>query len=58
MKIFKKEKQVVELALRHSEKTHEALEIMTVALHAYFAEGDGRIAEAARQVNSIETEAD
>lgn len=58
MKIFKKEKQVVELALRHSEKTHAALEIMTVSLQAYFAEGDGQIAEAARQVNSIETEAD
>ena len=58
MKIFKKEKQVVELALRHSEKTHACLEIMTASLRAYIADGDGELAEAASDVNSIEAEAD
>ncbi len=58
MKIFKKEKQVVELALRHSEKTSECVAIMTASLKAYFVDGDGQLEEAAAKVGSIEADAD
>lgn len=58
MLIFKKEKQVVELALTHADKTGESLAIMVAAIKA-FANGDlEQLADSAAQVNRLETEAD
>lgn len=58
MLIFKKEKQVVELALNHTKITGECLDIMTRAVRKFITEMDGQLAESARQVNELETEAD
>lgn len=58
MLIFKKEKQVVELALKHAEKTGECLAIMAAAVRA-FALGDlEQLADSTANVNRLETEAD
>jgi predicted phosphate transport protein (TIGR00153 family) len=58
MKILKKEKKVVELALDHLAKTGEELQIMIEAMRAYaLGETDG-LAEATATVNDLESEAD
>ena len=58
MLIFKKEKQVVELALKHAEKTGESLQIMVEAVKGFLNNGNSNLAESAARVNSLETEAD
>ncbi|MBU2677047.1 MAG: DUF47 family protein [Gammaproteobacteria bacterium] len=58
MLIFKKEKQVVELALRHADKTGESLKIMVGAVNAFALGNIDHLAEHAAQVNNLETEAD
>jgi len=58
MLIFKKEKKVVELALRHAEKTGESLQIMVDAVKGFLADDHTSLAESATRVNSLETEAD
>lgn len=58
MQIFKKEKKVVELALRHADKTGESLAIMTAELKAVTAKELADLDDAAERVNELETEAD
>ena len=58
MLIFKKEKQVVELALKHAEKTGEALRIMVASVKDFLADDGGSLAESSARVNALETEAD
>jgi len=58
MLIFKKEKQVVELALKHTEVTAESLRIMVDAVKAFLADEGASLEESATRVNSLETEAD
>ena len=58
MLIFKKEKQVVELALKHAEKTGESLRIMVDAVKGFLADDGDSLAESTARVNSLETEAD
>ena len=58
MLIFKKEKQVVELALKHAEKTGECLRIMVDALKGFLVDGGKALADSATRVNSLEAEAD
>ncbi|MDJ0748940.1 MAG: DUF47 family protein [Woeseiaceae bacterium] len=58
MQIFKKEKQVVELALRHTETTGECLEVMASALEAYADGNQSPVEESMRQVTILETKAD
>jgi len=58
MQIFKKEKQVVELALRHADKTGESLGIMIMALKAYAANNLEQLAESTSSVHSLESDAD
>jgi len=58
MLIFKKEKQVVELALKHAEKTDESLRIMVEAIKGFLSDGGKNIAKSATRVNELETEAD
>lgn len=58
MLIFKKEKQVVELALRHAETTGESLAIMVAAIKAYAANDSERLTEYTTSVNNLESTAD
>lgn len=58
MLIFKKEKQVVELALKHAETTGNSLAIMVAALRAYMADDLQQLQESNARVNSLESEAD
>ena len=58
MLIFKKEKKVVELALRHAEKTGESLQIMVDAVKGFLADDHTSLEESSTRVNSLETEAD
>lgn len=58
MQIFKKEKKVVELALRHADTTGECIAIMTSAVKAATANQAPDLTEAAQRVNELETEAD
>ena len=58
MLIFKKEKQVVELALKHAEKTDESLRIMVEAIKGFLSDGGKSLAKSATRVNELETEAD
>jgi len=58
MQIFKKEKQVVELALRHADKTGESLEIMSAALRAFAAGDPEQLPESTSSVHRLESEAD
>jgi len=58
MLIFKKEKQVVELALKHAETTDESLRIMVEAIKGFFGDGGKSLAKSAARVNELETEAD
>ncbi len=58
MQIFKKEKQVVELALKHAEKTGECLNILSTAVKAY-ADGDtSGINDSMTRVTELESRAD
>lgn len=58
MRIFKKEKKVVELALQHAEKTGDGLQIMAKAIE-HFLDGDTeQLSKATSTVNRLETEAD
>lgn len=58
MLIFKKEKQVVELALSHAAKTGECVQIMTDAVDAYLIDNTEKLADSTKQVSILETEAD
>ena len=58
MLIFKKEKQVVELALNHAEATGESLAIMVAAINAYAADDSTQLAESTARVDSLESSAD
>ena len=58
MLIFKKEKQVVELALKHAEKTSESLHIMVEAIKGFLGDGGKSLAKSTARVNELETEAD
>ena len=58
MRIFKKEKKVVELALQHADKTGDSLQIMAKAIQ-HFLDGDTEeLSKATSKVNHLETEAD
>jgi len=56
--MFKKEKRVVELALRHIETTADCLEVMTNALKAFVSGKDDEWAETVDRENRLEHEAD
>ncbi|MDJ0794790.1 MAG: DUF47 family protein [Woeseiaceae bacterium] len=58
MQIFKKEKQVVELALKHADKTDECLEILSSAVRAYAAGDASSIEPSMHRVTELETRAD
>lgn len=58
MLIFKKEKKVVELALRHAEVTGEGLQIMADAIGAYLDGDTEHLSHANKQVDRLETDAD
>ena len=58
MQIFKKEKQVVELALKHADKTAECLDIATSAVSAYALGETADLDTSMRQVNELEARAD
>ncbi len=58
MLMFKKEKRVVELALRHIETTADCLEVMTNALKAFVSGKDDEWAETVDRENRLEHEAD
>jgi predicted phosphate transport protein (TIGR00153 family) len=58
MRIFKKEKRVVELALEHTAITAECMAIMVQAIGAYAAGDDAGLEEAAQTVCRKETQAD
>lgn len=58
MLIFKKEKQVVELALKHAAITGESLQIAVEAVKAFLAGDTERLGESTTRVNDLETEAD
>ena len=58
MQIFKKEKQVVELALKHAEKTAECLGIVATAVKAYASGDTSRTGDSMKRVNELESRAD
>ncbi len=58
MQIFKKEKKVVELALRHVDLTRESLGIMAAAVKAAASDDLSGLDSAAKSVNRLETDAD
>ena len=58
MQIFKKEKQVVELALKHADKTDECLEILSSAVRAYAVGDVSGIESSMHRVTELETRAD
>ena len=58
MLIFKKEKAVIELIFRHIDKSAECVQATIDSLRAYIADNNSDSAPAARQVNSLESEAD
>ena len=58
MQILKKEKQVVELALDHFDKTGEALRIMIAAMRGYVVGDLDGLDEATSSVDQLESEAD
>ena len=58
MQILKKEKQVVELAIDHLEKTSEALEIMITSMRGYVSGDVEGLDEATASVDQLESEAD
>lgn len=58
MQILRKEKQVVELALDHLDKTSEALQIMIAAMRGYVVGNLDGLDEATASVDQLESEAD
>lgn len=58
MQIFKKEKQVVELALKHAEKTGECLSILSAAIKDYAGGETSHVEDSMQRVTKIESEAD
>lgn len=58
MKILKKEKQVVELAIDHLDKTGQALQIMVAALRKYLVGDLDGLDEATTTVDQLESDAD
>jgi len=58
MQIFKKEKQVVELALKHANKTGECLDIMASAIKAYTNGDVSDMGDSMSRVSELETRAD
>jgi predicted phosphate transport protein (TIGR00153 family) len=58
MRFFKKEKEVVELVLRHLEITEECLSTATETVEAYLKEDTEEAKSLARQVSKLESEAD
>lgn len=58
MQVLKKEKQVVELALDHFDKTSEALQIMIAAMRGYVVGDLDGLDEATASVDQLESEAD
>ena len=58
MRFFKKEKEVVELVLRHLEITEECLSTATKAVGAYLKEDTDEAKGLARRVSKLESEAD
>ena len=58
MQIFKKEKQVVELALKHAEKTGECLSILVTAVKAYAGGDASGIEDSMQRVTELESRAD
>jgi predicted phosphate transport protein (TIGR00153 family) len=58
MFLFKKEKAVVELIIRHAEKTDECLLTTIKTLKAYLEDDIDSAKELARQTDHVETEAD
>ncbi len=58
MQIFKKEKQVVELALKHADKTGECLSILSAAVKAYASGDTSGIDDSMQRVTALESQAD
>lgn len=58
MQILKKEKQVVELAMEHLDKTSEALQIMVSSMRGYVIGDLDGLAAATTSVNQLESDAD
>lgn len=58
MQIFKKEKQVVQLALKHAEKTGECLDVLASALQEYASTSTSPLEESMRRVSELEARAD
>ncbi len=58
MQIFKKEKQVVELALKHANKTGECLDVLSSAVKAYASGDTSDVDESMQRVTELETRAD
>jgi predicted phosphate transport protein (TIGR00153 family) len=58
MKVLKKEKKVVELALDHLAKTGEALQLMIDAMRAYVVGDVDKLDEVTNIVDELESEAD
>jgi len=58
MQIFKKEKQVVELALNHAEKTAECLSISAASVKAYAGGDASAIEDSMQRVTELESHAD
>lgn len=58
MIIFKKEKEVVELIIKHADKMEECLSTAVQTLQAYLKDNIDKAKDLARQTDNIETEAD
>lgn len=58
MIIFKKEKQVIELVIRHLDKVEETLETASKTIHAYLNSDIKKAKELAIKVDGLEAEAD
>lgn len=58
MMIFKKEKEVIELIYKHIDKVEECLSTAEKTLHAYLTDNIKEAKLLARQVDSLEAEAD
>jgi len=58
MIIFKKEKEVIELIIKHADKMEECLSTAIKTLETYLEEDIGEAKNLARQTDNIETEAD
>ena len=58
MQIFKKEKQVVELALKHASTTGECLSVLSTAVKAYARGETSGLEDAMQRVSELESRAD